>query len=161
MSKLEDFEKSGKEVYQVTLSEWLDIMHDQHVIQCHRTEQEFSQCTMQEVKCYHKQEVTGALKEGIEVPANVLFDYPTLKQEIENKLKAEQKQYNKQIPLTTELLNMLQEGTKLTINNTKVTVYQKTENSLIVRLYKAHKKGVKFLLDDRFNQFSIGWNLEQ
>ena len=158
MSKLDEFEQSKKEVYQVTQREWIDIMHDQHVIQCHRTEEEFNKYTMQEVQCFHKLQVREALKQGIEVPENVLADYPTLKQEVENKLKAEQERYNSQVPLTAELLNVLQNGTKLTINNTKCTVYKKTENSLIIKLYKARTKGVELFLNERFNQFSIGWN---
>jgi invasion protein IalB len=72
--------------------------------------------------------------------------------------KAEQERYNNQVPLTAELLNVLQNGTKLTINNTKCTIYKKTENSLIIKLYKARTKGVELFLGERFNQFSIGWN---
>jgi len=161
MGKLDDFEKSKKEVYQVTKSEWLDIMHDQHVIQCQRTEQEFNQYTKQEVECYHKQEVRTALENGITVSEKVLADYPILQQEVENKLKAKQERYNNQIALTPELLATLQQGNKIMVNGNKLTIHSKTENSIIARLYKSHNKAIELFLNDRFNSFVIGWKEKQ
>jgi len=157
MSKLDDFEQSKKEVYQLTQNEWLVIMHDQHVNQCGRTEQEFNQYTAQEVKCFHREQVREALKEGISVPEKVLADYPTLKQDIENKQKAEQEKYNKQIPLTSELLATLQNGNKIMVNGNKLTVHHKTDNSVIARLYKSHNKAIELFVNERFNSFIIGW----
>ncbi len=157
MSKLDNFETTGKEVYQVTQNEWIDIMYDQHVNQCGRTEQEFNQYTKQEIECYHKQEVRKALEKGISISEKILADYPNLKQEVENKLRVEQERYNNQIALTPELLATLQDGNKIMVNGNKLTVHHKTDNSIIARLYKSHNKAIELFINERFNSFVIGW----
>lgn len=70
-SKLTKFENSGKEPFQVTQQEWVDMHRENRKILGQESpDAEFKQ--------FHNQEVERAIKEGKKVPENVLEDYPEL-----------------------------------------------------------------------------------
>ena len=66
MSLLNQFEESGKEIYQITKNEWVNIMRDHFVNACKRPLNEFEKYDKIEVECFHKEQVTRAIKNGIE-----------------------------------------------------------------------------------------------
>jgi hypothetical protein len=156
MSLLEQFEESGKEVYQVTQKEWLNIMYDHFINTCKRSAEEFYKVDKIEIKCFHQSQVSGAIKKGIEVSEEVLKDYAGLKEQILSKLKAEEKKKNSTPILTEELYNTLQEGNKITVNGYKLTVYKKENKSIIARVYRKQKQAVELLIGDRYN-IIVGW----
>lgn len=158
-SLLEQFENSGKEVYQVTQNEWVNIMKDHFVNSCKRPEQEFNTYDKIEVKCFHKSKVEGALKNGSIVPETVLKDYPGIMEEVKKEIEREelkQKQY-KNIPIfTQEIFNNLNIGDKITVGVQKVTVYKKEKNTLVCKLYRCKKQGIELIVGGRYN-IKMGW----
>jgi len=157
MSLMKQFEDSEKEVYQVTCQEWLNIMQDQLVNICNRSIEEFKVTDTIEIKCFHKSQVEGAIRRGIEVPEIVLKDYPGIKEKIEKEVKAKQDKINSIPLLTQEIYNTLQEGNKITVNGLKLTVYRKDQNSIIGRIYRKQKQALELLIGERYN-LVIGWS---
>lgn len=156
MSLLEQFEESEKEVYQVTRNEWVNIMYDHLVNTCKRPINEFNNIDKIEVECYHKEQVTGVLKKGIEVPAIVLNDYVGLKDKIISEQKAKQEKENSIPVFTQDIFNTLKEGNKITVNGYKLTIHKKENKSIIARVYKKQKQAIELLIGERYN-IVVGW----
>jgi hypothetical protein len=157
MSLLEQFEESGKEVYQVTKNEWIEI-HKSHMLEWYNKTgiaeglQNRLKTDEIESSCFHKEAVTGALKKNIDISTEVLKDYPGLKE----KIKAEQERINSISVLTQEIYSTLTEGNKITVNGYKLTVYKKVNNKIICRIYRKQKQGIDLFIGERYN-ISIGW----
>jgi len=78
---LDGFEAAGHEVWQVTQSQWVDIMQ--------RYTSSLGQTpNQQEYKEYHKDSVARALVDGKVVPDVVLQDYPELEVEVNKSQQA-------------------------------------------------------------------------
>ena len=152
-SLLEQFEESGKEVYQVTKNEWINIMNDHYVNVCGYTQENFNTYDKIEVECFHSGNVKKALENNLIVSEEVLKDYAELKEkvEIEKKKDAESPR------LTKDIFNILNIGDKIKVNNYKLTVHEKDNNSLTLRLYKSRTKAIQLFIGDKAN-ISIGWN---
>jgi len=153
---MQQFDESGKEVYQVTCQEWINIIYNQHVVICNRSTEEFETVTKQEATMFHYEQVFGALKKGIIVDSLIVAGHPRIKDELN---RYNQRQLEKlAIPVVTEeVYSSLNEGDKITINNHyKVTVYKKELNKIICKIYRCKNKAVNILIGDRYN-ISIGW----
>lgn len=157
MTKLEQFEESGKEVYQVTQKEWVEIMEDQHVNVCNRSQEEFDKYTKQEVQLFHKEQVFNALKDGIKISEQALKDYPDMieKLEIYKRKQAEKES----VPIITkEIILNFSEGDKITIDgHYKVTLYKKENDSIICKIYRKQKQAIRLSIGDRHTLVK-GWN---
>lgn len=153
MSLLTQFEDSGKEVYEVTCQEWANIMKDHFINSCNRSIDEFNNTNIIEVKCFHREQVYRALEKGIEVPEIVLRDYPTLKSELQTK----QDKINSIPILTQDIFNTLQEGNKITVNGSKLTIHKKKDNSIVARIYRKRNKGLELIVGERYS-LVMGWS---
>jgi len=157
MTLLTQFEESGKEVYQVTKQEWVQIYRS-HMLDWYSkidiTEglQKRLETDRIESECFHKEQVTRALKNGITVPENVLKDYI----ELMEKIKADQERINN-IPLLTEdIYNTLTEGNRITVDGYKLTVYKKENNKITCRIYRKQKQAIELFINNRYN-LVMGW----
>lgn len=147
---LTKFEETGKEVYEITKQEWEQIAYNHHL----KVDPYFYENLVRiEAISFHYDQVRTALEKGLTVPEEVLKDYKELKEQIKKK-KAE---YEK-IPLVTkEVMNLFNEGDRITLNKQyKLTVYKKTENTLILKLYRSKTKGIEVKEGDRY-YINIGW----
>lgn len=165
-TELEEFEETGREVYQVTRDVWIQI-HSNHILHWINATNEQLPINEQiqyidinkrlcddviESSCFHKEQVERALRHNIEVSEEVLKDYAGLKEKIQAEQKAEQDAPR----LTKDIFEILKAGDKITVNNYKLTVDKKEENSLILRIYKKRKQGIKLIIGDKA-KISIGW----
>lgn len=157
MTKLEQFEESGKEVYQVTQKEWVEIMEDQHVNVCNRSQEEFDKYIKQEVQLFHKEQVFNALKDGIEISEEVLKDYPDMTEKL--KIYKRKQAEKESIPtITKEIISNFSEGDKITIDgHYKVTLHKKENDSIICKIYRKQKQAIILSIGDR-HTLSKGWN---
>lgn len=152
MSLLDKFEEEGKEVYQATRAEWVEIMRD-HETTWGLSQDDFEKNTKQEVEVYHKQEVYNAFKKGIVISGEVLKDYPEFNIMLNNE-NEKVETYNK-LPLLTDL--QLKAGEKVTVDNNKYTVVKLEEDGIIFRLYRTTKKGIKIFNNQRWDIVK-GWS---
>lgn len=152
MSLLDRFELEGKEVYQATRNEWVEIMKD-HELTWGLSLEDFERYTRQDVEVYHKQETYSAFKKGIAIPDEVLRDYPEFKAMLDKEHKKEEA-YNS-LPLVAEL--QLKEKDKVIIDNNKYTVERLDDDGIIFRLYRTTKKGIKIFNNQKYNIIR-GWN---
>jgi len=153
MSLLKQFEAEGKEVYEVTREQWVNIMYDQFVNVCSRSIELFNYTDKIEIECFHESQVKQALKEGIVVSELVLKDYAGLVENVQTKqTKIES------IPiLTKEICDSLQVGNKITVDGCKLTVYRKDENSIIARIYRKQKQAYELIIGERCKVI-MGWS---
>lgn len=158
MSKLDQFFESGKKVYEITQQEYIGIKID-HMLKWYEkagiTEniEKRLETDKIEAECFHRDQVTWALKDNIAVPEKVLEDYIGLPE----KIKEKQERINSIPLLTQELYSTLQEGNKIIVDGYKVTVHRKEDNKIICRLYKKRKQGIELYLNNRYN-IIVGWN---
>lgn len=153
---LNKFEETGKETYQVTQAEWVEI-YKNHMIEWYIKTgiidiKNRLEANKIESECFHRDNVRMALEKEIEVSEEVLKDYIGLKEQIQKKKEEKEK-----IPVfTQDIFNTLQKGNKITVNGYKLTVYNKNNNSLIARVYKKQKQAIELLIGERYN-IVVGW----
>jgi len=154
MSLLDEFEKSGKEVHEVTKQEWVDIMIDHYKsFNQYNTQSYHGEGDKIEFECFHKEQIERALRNNIIVDENILKDYPQLKEKIQRQIEKEQS-----VPIFTEdIYNTIVEGQKIVVNgHYKLTVYKKFKNGITARLYRSKKKAVDLLIGNRYT-IELGW----
>lgn len=153
---LDFFEESGKEIFEITQKEWVNISLD-NIKYCDsllgiNTDEVTLEIKTGEAEDYHKNIVLEALRNNIIVSNEVMKDYPNLIEVVNNERKEEQQKI--------ELINYLpelKEGVKITVDGSKLTIVNKDKDSILCRLYRSRKKGIRINLTDKLNSFSIGW----
>ena len=168
-TKFDLFLESEKEVFEITQTEWIEI-HKSHMLKCWEITQMQENIIFNDLKkrieddkaesiLYHKEQVENALKNNIEVSQEVLKDYPTLKNEVEQRKEQKRlrEEYLNLLPkLTQEIFKKLNIGDKIKIDNHKVTVHKKEGTELICKLYRSKTKGIVLNIGDR-STITIGW----
>lgn len=167
---LDIFEESNKEVYEVAKNEWINIIKDNTLNYIKELNNSLSsdrkiidienrlENEVLEAICFHREQVENALKNNIQVSDEVLKDYIGLKEKIlEDKIKAIEKEKSK-ILLTYENMKELKINAKIMIDNYKMTLKEITNNYIICKPYRSKNKLWKISLNEKVNNFSIGWN---
>jgi hypothetical protein len=167
---LELFEESGKEVYEVTRSEWIEI-HKDHTLnwikEINKTLSKDEQIKdignrlhtdSIEAGCFHQAQVERALKDGIEVSEIVLKDYKGMKDKIKAEQNRQEEIRKSKIELTYDMVKDIKKNTKIMINNIKYTLIEKDTNCIVCKPYRSKNKAYQLPLGQLINKFSIGWN---
>lgn len=167
---LELFEESGKEVYEITRSEWIEIQKD-HTLNWIKAVNETLNKDEKikdignrlyadsiEARCFHKAQVERALKDGIDVSETILKDYEGMKDKIKAEQNRQEEIRKSKIELTYDMVKDIEENTKIMINNIKYTLIGKDTNFIVCKPYRSKNKAYQLPLGQLINKFSIGWN---